>query len=293
MLIDCHVHCALSGTGQLAKNLMASPSAERQHWFETLAALYAEHGIRAVRDGGDKYGVGPVFKEIAAAAGIIFKTPLVALYKKGHYGSFLGYGLEDLQDCRRVMKGLLREKPDFIKIIQSGIMSFDTYGDAGGLEFNGQELSYLIDSAHDAGLKAMVHVNTPAGVRMAALAGADTVEHGYCMDDEAMAVLVETGCIWVPTLAPFANIAACSEDHFLAPYREISKKYFECHKARVRKANEAGVRIALGSDSGATLVAHGQATVQELGYLKDCGLTEAQLFENSCAVMDIDPGKWQ
>ncbi|MDO4288308.1 MAG: amidohydrolase family protein [Eubacterium sp.] len=293
MLIDCHVHCALSGLGQLEKNLMAAPSAVRQHWFENLAALYVEHGIGAVRDGGDKYGVGPVFKEIAQEAGIIFKTPLVALFKKGHYGGFLGQGLSDLSDCKKAMDSLLSKGPDHIKIIQSGIMSFETYGDAGGLEFSREELVYMIDRAHDAGLKVMVHVNTPQGVKMSALAGADTVEHGYCIDDEAIAVLKETGCIWVPTLAPFANIAACSKDHFLAPYREISKRYFENHKKQVRRAHKAGVKIALGSDSGATLVAHGEATLQELGYLKDCGLTEEMLFENSCRVLGIDPAAYR
>lgn len=289
MLIDCHVHCALSGSGQIPKNLMASDSEARQQWFKNLAALYVRHGIRAVRDGGDKYGVGEVFKKVAEDAGIVFKTPIKALYKKGCYGSFLGEGLADLSDCRQAMKALLSKKPDHIKIIQSGIMSFETYGEADGLEFTEEELTYLIRCGHDADLKVMVHVNTPEGIRMAILAGADTIEHGYCIDDACIALLKEYDCTWIPTLAPFANIAKCREDHFLAAYRSISQCYYDHHRRQVRKAVESGVKVALGSDSGATLVDHGKATLEELSYLKDCGLSEGEVFQNSCEVLGCSP----
>ncbi|MEG0378832.1 MAG: amidohydrolase family protein, partial [Eubacterium sp.] len=174
-----------------------------------------------------------------------------------------------------------------IKIIQSGIMSFDEYGVAGPLEFSKEELTYLINRAHDADLKTMVHVNTPKGVEMAIEAGADSIEHGYCIDEDCIQGLKENGVVWVPTLSPFANIAACKENHPLAQYREISRKYFTEHRQRVRTAHKKGVTIALGSDAGAALVVHGKAAKDELGYLRGCGLNEEEIFKNSSKVLEL------
>ena len=96
MVIDCHIHCALSGFGKLKKELMAEDTPERGGWFLSLATRYRKHNVKALRDGGDAYGAGAAFKPIAEDAGIIFRTPLVALYKTGHYGDFLGEAITDV-----------------------------------------------------------------------------------------------------------------------------------------------------------------------------------------------------
>lgn len=293
MVVDCHIHCALSGFGKLKKGLMSEDTPEREGWFSSLATRYRKHNVKALRDGGDAYGAGTAFKPIAEDAGIIFRTPLVALYKTGHYGDFLGEAITDFDSCRKKMDQLLKRRPDFIKIIQSGIMSFDHFGEAGSLEFTDAELCYLIDRAHDAGLRTMVHVNTPKGIMMAIEAGADSIEHGYCIDADCIAAMKEKDIVWVPTLAPFANIASCDESHPLSRYREVSQRYFTGHKLQVRKAHEAGVTIALGSDAGASLVIHGQASREELSYLMDCGLTKAEVFTNGCRVLELDEAQFK
>ncbi|MEF9918333.1 MAG: amidohydrolase family protein [Eubacterium sp.] len=288
MIIDVHIHCALSGVGKLKTSLMKADTPERQKWFESLIARYKNANVCALRDGGDRYGLGTVFKPIAEDHGVVFRTPIKAFYKKKCYGEFLGVGVTDLKSCRKEMTNLLKKKPDFIKIIQSGIMSFEHYGESGDLEFTDEELRYLIAHAHDVGLKAMIHVNTPKGIMMAIEAGADSIEHGYGIDDDCIKALSESQTVWVPTLAPFANIADCGKSNFLYRYRDVSKRYYEDHSIQVEKAYRLGVCIALGSDSGASLVLHGQGCYDELKYLKKCGLAEKELFANGCRVMDLD-----
>lgn len=288
MLIDCHIHCALSGLGKLQKGEIMDSNIRRR-WFEALIKRYKHFGVIALRDGGDPFGSGAEFKKLARDAEIIFKTPLVALYKKGLYGDFLGQAIEDNADCKKTMDALLKRQPDFIKIIQSGIMSFEEYGVAGPLEFTKEELTYLINRAHDAGLNTMVHINTPKGIEMAIEAGADSIEHGYCIDNDCIQGLKENGVVWVPTLSPFANIASCKHNHPFAKYREVSRRYFTEHYKQVEKAHQMGVTIALGSDAGAPLVPHGQAAKDELDYLLECGMTEAEIFRNSSRVLDIRP----
>ena len=139
----------------------------------------------------------------------------------------------------------------------------------------------------------MVHVNTPKGIMMAIEAGADSIEHGYCIDADCIAAMKEKDIVWVPTLAPFANIAGCDKSHPLSRYREVSQRYFTGHKLQVKKAHEAGVTIALGSDAGASLVIHGLASREELSYLTDCGLTKAEVFTNGCRVLELDEAQFK
>ena len=60
---------------------------------------------------------------------------------------------------------------------------------------------------------------------------------------------------------------------------------FQQHQ--VKKANAMGVNITLGSDSGVTLVSHGQGILDELGYLLDCGLIEEKLESIGKWVIDF------
>jgi len=275
MIIDCHIHC---GLGNNRLNIRAGITDENtvksiKHFVE----VYKKKGIQAMRDGGDVSGVGIILRDISKDSGLIYRTPIRAFYKEKHYGDFLGEPLGDIKDGVRKMDTLIKESPDFIKIILTGIMSFSKYGVSGPIGFSKSECAAMIDHAHQRGLSVMVHANTPEGIMMAITSGADTIEHGYGIDNDCLCAMHESDVVWVPTLAPFANISKCGDDSPMKKYREISEQYFRQHQQQVRKANEMGVNIALGSDSGATLVPHGQGTLDEQVYLLSCGLTEKKL----------------
>lgn len=285
MLIDCHVHV---GLGQL-KGLKKTDVADEVS-IEAIKGLiksYHNKGVQAIRDGGDGSGIGIIFRDISKDSGLIFKTPIHALYKKGHYGDFLGDSVDNGKDGIKKMDSLIKKKPDFIKIILTGIMSFTDLGASGPVGFSKSECSEMIDHAHQQGLSVMVHANTPEGIMIALTSGADTIEHGYGINDDCLHAMRESGTIWVPTLAPFANIARCNESSPMKKYQKVSEAYFRQHQLMVRKADAMGVNIALGSDSGATLVPLGQGTLDELAYLIDCGLTKEKLENIGKWVIDL------
>ena len=285
MIIDCHIHCGLGNS-----ELLTESGITYKNTVETmiqLVKIYKQKGIQALRDGGDVSGVGIILRAISKDSGLIYRTPIRAFYKKGLYGDFLGEHLENTKDGIRKMDALMKETPDFIKIILTGIMSFNEYGVSGAIGLSQGECTPIIDHAHQSGLSVMVHANSPAGIMMALASGADTIEHGYGIDDDCLHAMRESNVVWVPTLAPFANIAKCSDENPMKKYRKVSERYFRQHQQQVKKANAMGVNIALGSDSGATLVAHGQGTLDELGYLLDCGLTEEKLESIGKRVIDF------
>ena len=285
MIIDCHIHCGLGNSG-----LLTESGITYKNTVETmiqLVEIYKQKGIQALRDGGDVSGVGIILRAISKDSGLIYRTPIRAFYKKGLYGDFLGEPLENTKDGIRKMDALIKETPDFIKIILTGIMSFTEYGVTGTIGLSQGECTAIIDHAHQSGLSVMVHANSPKGIMMALTSGADTIEHGYGIDDDCLHAMRESNVVWVPTLAPFANIAKCSDDNPMKKYRKVSERYFRQHQQQVKKANAMGVNIALGSDSGATLVQHGQGTLDELGYLLDCGLTEEKLESIGKCIIDL------
>jgi imidazolonepropionase-like amidohydrolase len=102
-----------------------------------------------------------------------------------------------------------------------------------------------------------------------------SVEHGIFLDDEAIALMVSRGAWLVPTLiAPRGVLEAAAAGVPLGAHIiEKARLVAEAHRGSVRRAVEAGVRIAFGTDSGVT--AHGR-NLEELALMVECGLTPAQ-----------------
>ena len=104
----------------------------------------------------------------------------------------------------------------------------------------------------------MAHATNPDAVKNAIRLGAHSIEHGYVMDDECIALLLEHGTWYVPTLAishltasqatnPFeaAWVADRGLSHALCCRAEAAS---DVHATWFRKALDTGVRMASGSD---------------------------------------------
>lgn len=247
---------------------------------KTVLELYKGKGIMAIRDGGDNHGISLVAREIANYLGITFRSPGWAVYKKGMYGNFLGRPVVGIDDFKDMFKELLKIKVDHLKIILTGLVDFEHYGRVGDIGFSMEELKYMVQSAKDKGLPVMVHANSPAGVRMAIEAGADTIEHGYFLEDEELHMMREKCVTWIPTLAPLGNILYSKELQGLYNDKiENIKKIFSGHLKAIKKALSLGVKVAIGSDSGSLGVYHAQGFFDEVRYFKKCGICEEDVYK--------------
>lgn len=75
---------------------------------------------------------------------------------------------------------------DVVKVMATGGML--TPGtDVFGTQFSDDELHWVVDAAHDAGLPALAHAHSRAGAEMAARAGFDGIEHFSCLTPTAWA----------------------------------------------------------------------------------------------------------
>lgn len=262
MFADCHMHMILDGV-----YYRAAIDHQKEHPDDTLIrarlADYAARGVTWLRDGGDGWGVGLRASQLAGEYGITYRTPVSNLCRKGHYGCFLGWGYADFEEYKALVDRVKAMGAHFIKIMVSGIMDFDRFGGITDTPCSYELCHDLIAYAHDQGFAVMAHANGVEAVSNALRAGVDSVEHGAYLDEETLHLLAESGAVWVPTIAPIANLRGLGRfpDEVLVPLTEL-------HQQNVACAAKLGAKIALGTDAGAYAVYHGEAVQQEYDLLK-------------------------
>ena len=262
MLGDCHVHMVLDGI-YYKDAIGRHRSGVDEDWVRRTLERYRQAGISFVRDGGDAWGAGRRAAELAGEYAIDYRTPLFPIYRRGHYGSFIGRGFDDPAEYRALVEEVRRNGGDFIKIMISGLMDFNRWGVITGEPLDAAEIRDMIAAAHDAGFAVMAHVNGAKTVRAALLAGVDSVEHGSYMDDECLHLLAESGAVWVPTAVTIGNLRGGGR------YPEdVVERILETQLSNVAKAGRYGAKIALGSDAGAWRVFHADGARDELALLE-------------------------
>ena len=248
---DCHVHLILDG--KYWKSAIASHASAPDYTI-IRAALerWQARGVTYLRDGGDRWGVGAAARRIAPEYGIEYRTPLAPLCKAGHYGSFLGTTYENEREYAALVKNTKANGGDFIKIMISGLMDFNTYGRLTEDGLTDGEIAACIRIAHEEGMAVMVHGNGAANMTAAAKAGADSIEHGAYADSEALHAMAENGTVWVPTLSTIGNLRGTGRFN-----ERAVEKILESAMENVAAFAAMGGIIAPGSDAGAFAVPHG------------------------------------
>ncbi len=286
--IDCHVHLALDGIdfnqslGRWQDDSLWVPKVKQQ-LKDTLKC-----GIVAVRDGSDKAAIGLKAKKLMVAKPVIISCGK-AIYQKGRYGTFLGHGITNINKLKQVINDLAAAGINQVKVVASGIVSFNQYGKVGGPQFDLDFFKEIVNEAHRKGLRVMTHASGAEAVETAVEAGVDSIEHGFFVKKDTLRKMSQRGIVWVPTV-----IAAGGRLNFNRPAenRDVIEKTVNEHLERISWAKDAGVTIAVGTDAGAPGVPHGKSFVKELRYLSQAGLTNEELIkaasETGAAVLEIN-----
>jgi len=176
-------------------------------------------------------------------------------------------------EVRRVVRELVRAGADVIKVATSGGV-LSPRDDPRHGQFRDEEVAVMVAEATAAGIWVMAHAQATEGIKVAVRNGVRSVEHGVYLDDEAISMMLDRGTWLVPTLAaPRAvlELAAAGvpfADAVLVKARMVA----DVHTESVRRAIAAGVRVAMGTDSG--VGAHGD-NLGEIALMVQCGMTPA------------------
>jgi imidazolonepropionase-like amidohydrolase len=155
---------------------------------------------------------------------------------------------------------------DQIKFVATGgILSV---GDAvEAPQYGDDEMRALVAEATRLGRRVMAHAHAGAGLLAAVNAGVASIEHGSLVDEAGIAAMKARGTYLVPTLIILEEIVTDGERKGVPAYaREKATAIAVQRRVRLRRAYEAGVKFALGTD--ATSDIHGR-NGEEFKYMVD------------------------
>jgi imidazolonepropionase-like amidohydrolase len=124
--------------------------------------------------------------------------------------------------------------------------------------FTEDEVDAAFAICRQRGYKVMAHAASPEAVKTALRRGAHSVEHGYTMDDECLALFRERQAWYVPTL----GITHLTPDQATTPWEKHwveqraltpdlirrAEDALDEHRGWFRRALASGVKMAMGSD---------------------------------------------
>ena len=319
-LIDAHDHVLgdpkdLSPTAGLR---MSAPQAAI--WGVHTLQVMIDHGFTGVRDACEDAGwaYGQVALRNSVAKGLI-RGPRMTV--AGDCISLTGgHGDEDVLAPDRALGRLpniadtldqmnvavrhdIKYGVDWIKLMATGGVG-DPMSDFRVQELSEEQMARAVEIARRAGKRVMAHAEGTEGIKAAARAGVDSVEHGTCLDDEGADLLARRGTWLVPTLETFQRGAAVAASLGADPASVAKMKaILPMQQAAFESALKHHVRIAYGVDDDVeyvskefgALVRGGMsplgaiqaATVNAaelLGWTKDAGAVEAGKYADLVAV---------
>jgi imidazolonepropionase-like amidohydrolase len=295
-LFDCHVHVTMNGVDTM-RSLARPFSYQFYEAAQNLAATLTA-GITTVRDAaGADLGIQQAVQD-GLIPGPRMQISINALTQTGgHVDGWTPSGncilafqphpgrpsalVDGPEEMRKTVRELIRAGANVIKVCTSGGV-LSPRDDPRHGQFRDDELATLMAEANAVGLPVMAHAQATEGIKTAVRAGVRSIEHGIFLDDEAIEMMLDAGTWLVPTLvAPLAVLEAAEAGASMpAVVAAKARDVAEEHRYWFSRAAAAGVKIAMGTDSG--VGAHG-TNLRELALMHESGMAPKDVLLSATA----------
>ncbi len=280
-LIEGHSHTFLEGAELAAEKRGIYQKQDPATLYQLAAArlqVLARLGIIAMRDGGDKDGVGlrlsrdTVPDRCPAFTARVF-SPGAGIHRLGRYGGFFSTPVEDHLSIESCVQARVAEGADHIKIVPTGIINFAKGAVTAKPQFEVGEIQQFRQAAHANRRHLMAHASGEIGVGHAIDGGVDTLEHGFFISSDQLAKMRDKDIAWVPTFTPVQEQVDHSDIMgWDAPTLDHLRRILDNHARSLQQALALGVTVLVGSDSGSCGVAHGTGLLYEMELLEMAGM---------------------
>ena len=194
-------------------------------------------------------------------------------------------------EARAAVRDQVAHGADWIKLFPTGGYSFDSAGKAHyQLTYPMPVLQALIDETHRLGKRAACHVLGGEGQKNSIIAGCDTIEHAYDLDQEQANMMVAKGLFYDPTLQRYTEPYMDDVDakNTGGKYRMIP--IFE-HAVSMAAATK-GLKIMMGSGADGSTYPHGAQALDFEMLVRHGGLTPARAIQAG-TVVNAEVMGWQ
>jgi imidazolonepropionase-like amidohydrolase len=293
-LIDCHTHITAQPSNYYEDLFRKSPidHAVTAHIY-TRRTL--EAGFTTCRDLGSVEFIDVALRNAINRGDVVGPRLLVAgLYigSTGGHGDISGFspyiefhnlsGVADgIDEIRKKIRFNVKNGVDLIKIgATAGVLSEEE--SVGAPQYSFDELQVAVEEAHMWGKRVAAHAHGTEGIKLAIRAGVDSVEHASLIDDEGIRMALERGTYLV--------MDVYNDDYIVSEYTRLGypekiiekeRRIGRQQRENFRRAVEAGVKIAYGTDAG--VYPHG-GNAKQFVKMVEWGQTPLQAIQSATIV---------
>ena len=265
-LIDLHTHLTDRVGTHWEEVLITTTPAQAALWGAANALTTLHAGFTTVRDMGPTWPYTDVDLRDIIDAGVL---PGPRMQVAGNYVSATGGAgdarqfsiyvdvpvVRNLADGVDAVRAAVRTNhkngADFTKILATGAV-LSRGLPPGAQQYSDAELAVAVEETNRWGRFTAAHAHGTEGIKAAIRAGVRTVDHGSMLDDEAIAMLLESDyTYYVPTL--YVGVIVPRGGAALGvPEEQIrrSTEMMRYRNATFRRAMEAGLTVGFGTDAG-------------------------------------------
>jgi len=205
---------------------------------------------------------------------------------------------DGIAEVQRKVRQNIKYGADVIKICATGGV-LSKGDDPQASQYTLEEMQAIVADAHRLGRKVAAHAHGAQGILWATEAGVDSIEHGSYIDDAAIAEMKKRGTYLVPTL--YLEDWMIANGNLPPFYHQKMLDTIAVAKGNIKRAMQAGVKIALGTD--AAVYPHGlnaheldvyvnQLGMAPLAALQTATVNAADLLGLTAKTGSLEPGKW-
>jgi imidazolonepropionase-like amidohydrolase len=289
-LIDAHVHLGSSGEANMELRRLKESIGLSAFMSYANAKKSLEAGFTSLRDAGGRQFVDVALRQAIDQGwleGPRLKVCGQGICTTGSHGdgylapdittvdgtSFFGLAIANSPDeVREAARIQVKNGVDVVKIVATGgVLSHGDEVCAPQMTLEEMEAAFQV--ARWAGKRTAAHAHGGEGLKIAILAGVNSVEHGTFLTDEQVELMLERGVYYVPTLTALHRILQHGVEAGIPEYAvEKAKQAHKVHFQSFDLALRAGVKIAMGTDAATPFNRHGENAL-ELQLMVEAGMT--------------------
>jgi imidazolonepropionase-like amidohydrolase len=156
-----------------------------------------------------------------------------------------------------------------------GVLSKGTT--VGAQQYSLEEMVAIVTESHQRDRKVAAHAHGTEGIKAAIQAGVDSIEHASLIDDEGIRMARSAGTFLVMDIYVDTYILEMGESIGILPESLAKERIVgQAQRDNFRKAHEAGVRMAFGTDAG--VYPHGN-NAKQFAYMIQYGMTPIEAIQ--------------